>query len=677
MSATLTPSPFMQFFTEGGVPLAGGKLYTYQAGSATPADTYTDATGTVPNANPVILNSRGEAAVWLTNAATSSWGGAYKFVLTDSTNVQVWSADNIEGLLGASDIANNTDATKGSALVGYLPAGASAVGTNVQTKLRQTMSVDDFGAVGNGSTNDYQAIINAQNALVAAGGGTLLFTQGKTYSIGTVIPMKTGVTYKGGGRGNISNTTETGAKIVSNSSAIFTNTTNLTIAGVTFDGLTLESSIGGGHIFDWNLAGTPSVTEAVIAKVEIKNCIMRQYNAAKSVISSIGLDNSTGVLSLWLHDSEYQYAAGNTVPAIHIRQFTVNGVVIEKVWSTCAALAATGNYSIWIEGTNAAGAAFENVVRQVTFEFAIGGCVALLSNVHSGIEQCASYDISTYALANAAFYISKGTGPASAMCWVKACRSTNGVSVTYPDMRLDMATAGEGLFNVSECQFNWFDGVGSSNPGVSFRGNSIAFFSNASFMSLSEGINRDLFFSTTDAGAKSFSISNGNAGTNPGYLSFQVGAPITANVLPASLTYMGSFGPLGTFQWGGTTTVPLMYVTSGGQTYAATFIPKRQTVTVSAGVYGINNGSYQSFTLQIPDGTAFTIASPTYVYDGQIITIDVCNFHSGALGTVTWGALYKMATWTSPATGKNRSITFLCDGTNFVEISRTAADVPN
>ena len=671
MSATLTPSPLMQFFDSTGAPLVSGTLSTYVAGTSTPLATYTDSTGLIANSVVITLNTRGEAAVWLDST------GIYKFVLKDAAGVLIWTADNIEGQVGLADLTNNTDATKGSALVGYLPAGASAVGTNVQTKLRQTMSVDDFGAVGNGSTNDYQAIINAQNALVAAGGGTLLFTQGKTYSIGTVIPMKTGVTYKGGGRGNISNTTETGAKIVSNSSAIFTNTTNLTIAGVTFDGLTLESSIGGGHIFDWNLAGTPSVTEAVIAKVEIKNCIMRQYNAAKSVISSIGLDNSTGVLSLWLHDSEYLYAAGNTVPAIHIKQFTVNGVVIEKVWSTCAALAATGNYSIWIEGANAAGAAFENVVRQVTFEFAIGGCVALMSNMNSGIEQCASYDISTYPLANAAFYISKGIGPASAMCWVKACRSTNGVSVTYPDMRLDMATAGEGLFNVSECQFNWFDGVGASNPGVSFRGNSIAFFSNASFMSLSEGINRDLFFSTTDAGAKSFSISNGNAGTNPGYLSFQVGAPITANVLPVSLTYMGSFGPLGTFQWGGTTTVPLMYVTSGGQTYAATFIPKRQTVTVSAGVYGINNGSYQSFTLQIPDGVAFTIASPTYVYDGQIITIDVCNFYSGALGTVTFGALYKLAAWTSPATGKNRSITFLCDGTNFVEISRTAADVPN
>jgi len=663
----------MQFFDITGVPLANGTLQTFAAGTSTPLPSYTDASATVANPVTITLNARGEAAVWLGPYS-------YKLVLKDAMGVLIWSSDNITTLAQfAADLANNTSASLGASLVGYFPAGASAVGTNVQTKLRQTMSVDDFGAVGDGSTNDYQAIIYAQTALVAAGGGTLLFTQGKTYSIGTVIPMRTGVTYKGGGRGNIGATNLPGAKIVSNSSALFTNAVNLTVAGITFDGLTLESSLGGGHIFDWNLAGTPSPgkIEAIIAKVEIKNCIMRQYNTGNSIINSVGVGDSTGVLSLWLHDSEYEYAAGNTVPAIYIKQFTVNGIVIEKVWSTCAALAATGNYSIWLESTNIGGAAFENIVRQVTFEQAIGGCVALMSNMNSGIEQCASYDISTYTLANAAFYIGKGIGPPSSMCWVKACRSTNGVSVTYPDMRLDMATAGEGAFNVSESQFNWFDGVGASNPGVSFRGNSIAFFSNASFMSLSEGINRDLFFSTTDASAKSFSISNGNAGTNPGYLSFQVGAPITANVLPLSLTYMGSFGPLGTFQWGGTTTVPLMYVTSGGQTYAATFIPKRQTVTVSAGIYGINNGSYQSFTLQIPDGVAFTVASPTYVYDGQIITIDVCNFHSGALGTVTWGALYKMAAWTSPATGKNRSITFLCDGTNFVEISRTAADVPN
>ena len=86
----LTPSPFMQFFTAGGIPLVGGKLYTYAAGTTTLLATYTDATGTQFNSNPVILDSRGEAAVWLDTAA-------YKFKLTDSSQVEIWTVDNIAG----------------------------------------------------------------------------------------------------------------------------------------------------------------------------------------------------------------------------------------------------------------------------------------------------------------------------------------------------------------------------------------------------------------------------------------------------------------------------------------------------------------------------------------------------------------------------------------------------
>jgi hypothetical protein len=41
------------------------------------------------------------------------------------------------------------------------------------------------------------------------------------------------------------------------------------------------------------------------------------------------------------------------------------------------------------------------------------------------------------------------------------------------------------------------------------------------------------------------------------------------------------------------------------------------------------------------------------------------------------GSLYKLTTWTSPATGFSRSIKFIYDGTNWVESYRTAADIPN
>ena len=42
MATALTPSAKQQFFTAAGVPLVGGKLYTYAAGPSTPLATYVD-----------------------------------------------------------------------------------------------------------------------------------------------------------------------------------------------------------------------------------------------------------------------------------------------------------------------------------------------------------------------------------------------------------------------------------------------------------------------------------------------------------------------------------------------------------------------------------------------------------------------------------------------------------
>jgi hypothetical protein len=86
--AVLTPTPKMQFTTAAGVPLSGGKVYTYTAGTTTPQATFTDYTGATPNTNPIILNSRGEANIWLGSAN-------YKFRLTDANDVEIWTVDYI------------------------------------------------------------------------------------------------------------------------------------------------------------------------------------------------------------------------------------------------------------------------------------------------------------------------------------------------------------------------------------------------------------------------------------------------------------------------------------------------------------------------------------------------------------------------------------------------------
>lgn len=86
--AVVTPTAKAQFIDAAGIPLAGGFLYTYAAGTTTPQPTYTDSTGATANSNPVVLDARGEANIWLS-------GSTYKFKLTDSNNTEIWTVDNI------------------------------------------------------------------------------------------------------------------------------------------------------------------------------------------------------------------------------------------------------------------------------------------------------------------------------------------------------------------------------------------------------------------------------------------------------------------------------------------------------------------------------------------------------------------------------------------------------
>jgi hypothetical protein len=96
MIATLSPSPKMQFFTAAGVPLVGGKLFTYASGTTVPLATYTTSAAITANANPVILDSRGEANVWFGPSR-------YTLVLKDSLDNLIWTADGVNSVLGVQN----------------------------------------------------------------------------------------------------------------------------------------------------------------------------------------------------------------------------------------------------------------------------------------------------------------------------------------------------------------------------------------------------------------------------------------------------------------------------------------------------------------------------------------------------------------------------------------------
>jgi parallel beta-helix repeat protein len=296
-----------QFFDNNGKPLSGGKLFTYAAGSTTPAATFTSSLGITAHTNPIVLDAAGRVPggeIWLTD------GIIYKFVLQTSTNVLIATYDNIVGInsnfvnftlsqeiqtatagqtvfnlntmqyqpgtnslsvyvdgvnqygpgaqfayvetdattvtfvsglhVGASVKFTTSTQTTGNAtdasVVSYTPAGTGAVTTTVQTKLRETVSVKDFGAVGDGVTDDTAAI----QAALDSGAGAVYVPKGIYVTTGLTVtsPVKL---Y---GEGTIKKIS------VSNSAAIMITSNDVWIDGVKFAGAGAGSPISSTNSFD-------------------------------------------------------------------------------------------------------------------------------------------------------------------------------------------------------------------------------------------------------------------------------------------------------------------------------------------------------------------------------------------------------------------------------------------
>jgi len=88
-AAYLSPPYKFRAVDNSGAALIGGLLYAYEAGTSTPIATYTDSSAFSSNTNPIVLNARGEADVWLIPNT------GYKFILNDKYGGLIWSVDNV------------------------------------------------------------------------------------------------------------------------------------------------------------------------------------------------------------------------------------------------------------------------------------------------------------------------------------------------------------------------------------------------------------------------------------------------------------------------------------------------------------------------------------------------------------------------------------------------------
>ena len=251
-----------QVFDNNGNPLAGGKIFTYLAGTTTNATTYTSSNGAIAHSNPIILDGAGRVPsgeIWLTDGIT------YKFVVQDSANNLIGTYDNLTGInsnfvaftnsqeiqtatagqtvfnlatmqyqVGTNSLSVfvdgvnqygpgaqyayvetddntvtfvsglhvgasvkfttsqlNSSGAADASQVTYDPPFVGAVATNVEAKLAQTVSVVDFGAVGDGVTDDYQAFQDAIDALPVSGGTILIpATTSNTWVISQTLNVR-------------------------------------------------------------------------------------------------------------------------------------------------------------------------------------------------------------------------------------------------------------------------------------------------------------------------------------------------------------------------------------------------------------------------------------------------------------------------------------------------------
>ena len=628
-----------QFFTNTGAVLTGGKIYTYLAGTTTPAVTYTSSNGATAWTNPIVLDAAGRVSgsgeIWLTD------GIIYKFVLKDSNDVLIATYDNITGINSNSVAYTNQQqivtATAGQTVfnlsisyqpgtnslsvfvdgvnqygpgaqyaytetdsdtvtfvsglhvgaevkftttqqqgagavnasqVTYNPAGTGAVATNVQAKLRQTVSAVDFGAVGDGVTDNASAFTLIKNAAQA---GTPIYFPKPAVAYATSAPFNFTLP--------VTLTADPGTRIKLTSAANYVVQFDYTNGGAFFDhGGTLENFILDGNGVAVDGLSLKGVISANFPNIQVTN------------VTNAGLH---------LHWAQLCNFTNYTC-SDNVETFTttpVNGVLVD-----IASSSANTFINPVIEKVSGSGLWAKSLINSVFIDGTIEG-----NNI--GIE----------------------LGEASSALTV--------LGNTFIGMDLEVNTAGD-IYILNTGGGNNFIGINAgfqsgrcqifSSEGNYFAG---GFLGGIEFDATSR---RNILSGVEFIGASAGLVDNGtdNSWTDIYNIS-------TAVTIPASGTGRSNT------------------VLSNGQSVA----------------FDASRSGYYVVTCT---GATATIAAPTRIKDGQQLVVTIHNTSGGAL-TVTWNSIFKTNGWVAPATGFNRSITFYYDANYgyWYPVSMSQTDVAN
>lgn len=301
--SSISIKPSHPIFTDiDGQPLEYGYVWIGAANldpQTNPIQVYLDAALTIPAAQPIRT----------LDGYLSMNGSPANIYVAQEYSIRVM---NKNGTTVYSSLNGLTDRLS-SAQISYLPAGTGAVSTTVQAKLRQTVSVKDFGAVGNGVADDTAAI---QAAITASYGKNLFFPSGTYLSsdlsvnqdIKFIGEQDSVLLYKANGTSALVSVTGTSTNFASENLTYDGNYSNQTgtVYSIRFSSagtesapsyITLENNIfTNGNYADVAIGTSATFPAAVIVRIENNTFINGVEGTAVNDVRALNISSACNVV---------------------------------------------------------------------------------------------------------------------------------------------------------------------------------------------------------------------------------------------------------------------------------------------------------------------------------------------------------------------------------------------